>query len=74
MKITVVGTGEAGLVTGASLAYMGNEVVCLDVDERRIALLAEALGADIDAAHQGIGSDHRVGSHFLCADMGIGRA
>ena len=32
MKITVVGTGYVGLVTGACLAEMGNHVVCLDVD------------------------------------------
>ena len=32
MKVTVVGTGYVGLVTGACLAEMGNHVVCLDVD------------------------------------------
>ncbi|HNU10266.1 MAG TPA: UDP-glucose/GDP-mannose dehydrogenase family protein [Rubrivivax sp.] len=39
MKITVVGTGYVGLVTGACLAEMGNHVVCLDVDEAKIRLL-----------------------------------
>ncbi len=39
MKITVVGTGYVGLVTGACLAEMGNHVLCLDVDARKIALL-----------------------------------
>ncbi|URI10271.1 UDP-glucose/GDP-mannose dehydrogenase family protein [Aquincola tertiaricarbonis] len=39
MKITVVGAGYVGLVTGACLAEMGNHVVCLDVDERKIAML-----------------------------------
>ncbi|HSI50562.1 MAG TPA: UDP-glucose/GDP-mannose dehydrogenase family protein [Ideonella sp.] len=41
MKITVVGTGYVGLVTGACLADMGNHVVCLDVDERKIRVLNE---------------------------------
>jgi UDPglucose 6-dehydrogenase len=39
LKITVVGTGYVGLVTGACLAEMGNHVLCLDVDERKIATL-----------------------------------
>ncbi|MEF7616844.1 UDP-glucose/GDP-mannose dehydrogenase family protein [Aquincola sp. MAHUQ-54] len=39
MKITVVGAGYVGLVTGACLAEMGNHVVCLDVDTRKIAML-----------------------------------
>lgn len=39
MKVTVVGTGYVGLVTGACLSEMGNHVVCLDVDERKISLL-----------------------------------
>ena len=39
MKITVIGTGYVGLVTGACLAEMGNHVVCLDQDAARIAAL-----------------------------------
>jgi UDPglucose 6-dehydrogenase len=41
MKVTVVGTGYVGLVTGACLAEMGNHVVCLDLDERKIRVLNE---------------------------------
>ena len=39
MKVTVVGTGYVGLVTGACLSEMGNHVVCLDVDEHKIRIL-----------------------------------
>ena len=39
MKVTVIGSGYVGLVTAACLAEMGNHVVCLDVDERKIAML-----------------------------------
>ena len=39
MKITVIGTGYVGLVSGACLAEMGNDVLCMDVDPRKIELL-----------------------------------
>jgi UDPglucose 6-dehydrogenase len=39
MKVTVIGTGYVGLVTGACLSEMGNHVVCLDVDARKIQIL-----------------------------------
>src|SRR5688572_13009595 len=41
MNVTVVGTGYVGLVTGACLADAGNNVFCLDVDEKKIKLLNE---------------------------------
>jgi UDPglucose 6-dehydrogenase len=41
VKITMVGTGYVGLVTGACLADTGNEVLCLDLDERKIATLKD---------------------------------
>src|ERR1700733_15202328 len=39
MRITIFGSGYVGLVTGACLADAGNNVVCVDVDERHIAML-----------------------------------
>ena len=41
MKIMVIGTGYVGLVTGACLADMGNDVWCVDVDEKKIKQLKE---------------------------------
>ena len=35
MKVTVFGSGYVGLVTGACLAEVGNEVVCIDIDQKR---------------------------------------
>ena len=39
MKITVIGTGYVGLVTGTCLAEVGNDVLCLDLDIRKIDML-----------------------------------
>ncbi len=39
MKVTVVGSGYVGLVSGACLAEVGNNVLCLDVDAAKIAIL-----------------------------------
>jgi UDPglucose 6-dehydrogenase len=39
MKVTMIGTGYVGLVTGTCLAEVGNDVLCLDVDARKIEIL-----------------------------------
>jgi UDPglucose 6-dehydrogenase len=39
LKISIVGTGYVGLVTGACLAEVGNDVLCLDLDESKIRIL-----------------------------------
>ena len=39
MKLTMIGTGYVGLVTGTCFAESGNDVTCLDVDQRKVDLL-----------------------------------
>lgn len=43
MKIAVVGTGYVGLVTGTCLADYGNDVYCVDVDEKKISDLKNGI-------------------------------
>jgi len=39
MKIAVVGTGYVGLVTGTCLAETGNEVICVDINEKKVEMM-----------------------------------
>ncbi|MEL6843753.1 MAG: 2-dehydropantoate 2-reductase N-terminal domain-containing protein, partial [Bacteroidota bacterium] len=39
MKVAVVGTGYVGLVSGTCFAEAGNDVICVDNDQRKLAKL-----------------------------------
>lgn len=43
MKITIIGTGYVGLVTGTCFSDMGNDVWCVDVDEQKISKLKQGI-------------------------------
>jgi len=43
MKISVIGSGYVGLVSGACFAQMGNNVTCVDIDESKIAKLQQGI-------------------------------
>ncbi len=66
MKVTIVGSGYVGLVTGACLAEVGNHVVCLDVDAQKIEILERRrhpdprAGPARDGQAQPRGRPHRV--------------
>ena len=61
MKITVVGTGYVGLVTGTCLAEMGNQVLCIDTDQSKI-----------DGLVNGVPFTHLVG--VLRSEVDLGEA
>ena len=39
MRVCVIGTGYVGLVTGASLAHIGHDVICVDNNEEKVKLM-----------------------------------
>jgi len=43
MKISVIGTGYVGLVTGTCLAETGNEVLCIDIDKTKVNQMQEGI-------------------------------
>src|SRR3954471_8520995 len=43
MRLTMVGTGYVGLVTGVCFANTGNDVICLDVDPKKIEKLRQGI-------------------------------
>jgi len=43
MNISVIGTGYVGLVTGTCFAEMGNSVICVDIDEKKVADLKNGI-------------------------------
>jgi len=57
MNITIFGSGYVGLVTGACLAEVGNQVMCVDTDAEKVALL-----------EQGISPIHEPGIEILLAN------
>ena len=43
MKITIIGTGYVGLVTGTCLAETGNNVICVDINEDKVAKMKQGI-------------------------------
>jgi UDPglucose 6-dehydrogenase len=61
MKISVIGTGYVGLVTGTCLAHVGHEVTCIDIDAEKVAKMKRGTIPIIRAwARRGISRSYDV--------------
>jgi UDPglucose 6-dehydrogenase len=71
LRLSVIGCGYVGLVTGACLAEAGHEVICTDIDRERIAKL-NAGGVPIYEQHldEILASAHKTGRISYTADAG----
>lgn len=67
-KLIVMDPASAELTKYAGNAYLASRISFMN----EMSQLAEHYGADIDQVRQGIGSDRRIGSHFLFAGCGFG--
>ncbi len=67
-RVMVMGVRSAELTKYAANAMLATRISFMN----EVANLAEALGADIEEVRRGIGSDPRIGYHFLYAGVGYG--
>ena len=73
MKVCVIGTGYVGLVTGACLAHIGHDVICIDNNEEKVKMmqtgqspiyepgLAEILTSTLESKHISFSTDLKAG-------------
>ena len=64
MRLSVVGTGQVGLVTGACLAEMGNQVLCVDNDVAKITSLNRGVPPFFEPGLQDM-VQHNISQHRL---------
>tara|TARA_Y200000002_G_scaffold150198_2_gene124156 strand:+ start:17475 stop:18773 length:1299 start_codon:yes stop_codon:yes gene_type:complete len=64
MKISVIGTGYVGLVTGTCLAKTGNEVICVDIDKEKIEKMRNGV-VPIYEPHLDVLFDRNISSNRL---------
>ena len=67
MKLSIVGTGYVGLVTGACLAEKGHDLICVDIDPGRVAMLNRAQSPIFEAGLQRL-LETNVGKRLKATD------
>ena len=68
MKVAIVGSGYVGLVTGTCFAEVGIEVMCVDVDTRKIASIRKGRSYIGDISNKELSSVVQNGSFSATAD------
>jgi UDPglucose 6-dehydrogenase len=70
MKVAVVGTGYVGLVSGTCLAEMGNQITCVDIDEKKVANLKNGIMPIYEPGLDGlVKSNHEAGRLLFTTDI-----
>lgn len=64
MKIAVAGTGYVGLVTGVTLASVGHTVTCVDVDEKKIQMMAQGISPIYEDGLEELMQKHAERLHY----------
>ena len=64
MKVLIIGTGYVGINTGVVLAYLGNDVTCLDVNQEKIDLLNQGKSPIWEPHLEEVLSQARQNIHF----------
>ena len=77
MKISIIGTGYVGLVTGAGLAERGHDVTCVDIDPARVAALNRAESPIFEAGldellRKNVGQNLKATTDLAAAVLGFG--
>ncbi len=73
MKVTIFGTGYVGLVTGACLADVGHDVVCVDIDEAKIVALKQGRVPIFEPGLEAlVKANHAAGRLQFTTDAAIG--
>ena len=70
MRIAIIGTGYVGLITGACFAELGNEVICADIDKKKIEQLKKGVVSIYEPKLAGIIAKNSKKRLFFSSDVG----
>jgi UDPglucose 6-dehydrogenase len=70
MKVSVIGTGYVGLVSGVCLAEIGHEVICVDADAKKISLIQQGVAPIFERGLEPLLQKHIGGRLQATTDLG----